>query len=189
MLFILKKKWWHCLLYSLCYILRMCPPAALWWQQMMRFWKTLRAVSGQRQREFQEFPPDVRLPCLKPPDIESGIRVKFLLLNWILNSIVCWPISKNINSYFLTFMNPNFSLRPPVGWMKKELCRLEANSAFPLASALPSLTFCFLTPTPVWDMIECASGSECTHVCVCVRERVYPVLPRMWRHRKKAGLC
>lgn len=32
---------------------------------MMGLWETWTAVSGQRQREFQEFPPDVCLLCLK----------------------------------------------------------------------------------------------------------------------------
>lgn len=58
-------------------------------------------------------------------------------------------------------LNVNFSLRPLMERLRKELSRLEANSAFPLASALPSLTFCFLTPNLVCNMLECVN------VCVC----------------------
>lgn len=64
-------------------------------------------------------------------------------------------------------MNLNFLLSG-FSWVRRKLSRREANSAFPLASALPSLTFCFLTATPVCDLID--RLQMCVHVCV--RERI-----------------
>lgn len=113
----------------------------------------------------------------KNPDLESGIRVNSLLLKLNIKSLcVLDYFHNNIIRYLLAFYESKSSPSDlSVEWVRKELCRLEANSAFPLASALPSLTFCFLTPTPVWDMIEWLRA------CVCVS--VYPVLLLMWMHR------
>lgn len=62
-------------------------------------------------------------------------------------------------------INVNLSLRLLKECSRKALSRLEFNSAFPLASALPSLTFCFLILNLVCDMPECVRA----YVSVCVR--------------------
>lgn len=109
---------------------------------------------------------------------KCGLTFYYLIFYPKYPPFVFWLISKNIIR-FVPVLNVNFSLRTLMERLRKELSRLEANSAFPLASALPSLTFCFLTLNLVCDMLDC--------VCVCVS--VYPVLPLVRMHRNQAGLC
>lgn len=53
--------------------------------------------------------------------------------------------------------------------VRKELSRLKANSAFLLASAFPSLTFCFLTSNLVCDTLQYVRVCECVScVASCV---------------------
>ncbi len=136
---------------------------------MMGLSQTCRAVSARRQREFQEFPPDVFLLCLKIQILRvvSRYRLSFYHLNKSKTFSFCVVTDfHKVIKIFACYKSK--TLRRLKEQVRKELYSLEANSAFPLASALPSLTFCFLTLTPVWDMIECVNGYQCVHVCVCI---------------------
>lgn len=145
---------------------------------MKGLWKTWDAAETRRgfrrKREFQEFPPYVRLlSWTRAPYVPNVGRLSptkvgvFFTLN-ILPFFIFWQISRYIISY-IPVINVNLSLRLLMERSRKALSRLEFDSAFPLASALPSLTFCFLILNLVCDMPECVCVRTWVCVCVCVR--------------------
>lgn len=157
------------------------PPAVGRWQQMLRRCETWAVLSGQRQREFQEFPPDVWLLSSKPRSW-GGLSKCRLTLCHLINSRTSLSCSLADFQIFSRCESELLALRFLVG--QKKAVQTWGKFCFPsgFSASFPDILFPHCDSSLRFDWPPAS-------VCACVCERAYPVLPQMRMLWKQAGLC
>ena len=155
-------------------------------QQRMGLWETCGAVSGQRQRECEEFPPDVCPLSVKIQisRVVSKCRLSFSAtqINLTPSPFVFLADFQNYHQIFCLFWVLNVSLRPLVEPAQKGALQTGGEFCFPtgFGASFPDILF----PHSDSSFAIWLSGYQCVPVCVCVC--VYPVMQML---REQAGLC